>query len=105
MRALPRWTLATWVTLARAPAWAPAPRVNLVDVVLWLAGAAAGSATLLQRRDEKCELIVAGLVLMLKKHRRVKDTHLTLLARLTILSSPTTDRLLVETMEKLFEET
>lgn len=32
-------------------------------------------------------------------------SHLTLLARLTMLSSPTTDRLLLETMDKLFEET
>ena len=32
-------------------------------------------------------------------------SHLTLLARLTMLSSPTTDRLLLETMDRLFEET
>lgn len=32
-------------------------------------------------------------------------SHLMLLARLTILSSPTTDRLLLETMEKLLEDT
>lgn len=32
-------------------------------------------------------------------------SHLTLLARLTRLSSPTTDRLLLETMDKLFGET
>lgn len=37
--------------------------------------------------------------------RSEKISHLTLLARLMILSSPTTDRLLLETMEKLLEET
>lgn len=37
--------------------------------------------------------------------RSAETSHLMLLARLTILSSPTTDRLLLETMEKLLEET
>lgn len=37
--------------------------------------------------------------------RSAEISHLMLLARPTILSSPTTDRLLVETMEKLLEET
>lgn len=76
MRALLRWILATWVTLASAPAWAAAPRVTRVGILPWVVGTAAGSATLL-----------------------------TLLARLMMLSSPTTDRLLLETMDKLLEET
>lgn len=37
--------------------------------------------------------------------RSAETSHLMLLARLTRLSSPTTDRLLLETMEKLLEET
>lgn len=37
--------------------------------------------------------------------RSAEISHLTPLARLTMLSSPTTDRLLLETMEKLLEET
>lgn len=37
--------------------------------------------------------------------RSEEITHLMLLARLTTLSSPTTDRLLLETMEKWLEET
>lgn len=53
MRALLRWTLAIWVTLASAPAWAAAPRLTLVGIVLRVAGAAAGSATLLQRQGGK----------------------------------------------------
>lgn len=35
----------------------------------------------------------------------MKPPHLTLLARLTMLSSPTTDRLPLETMDRLFGET
>lgn len=62
MRALPRWTLPTWVTLARAPACAAAPRLALVGMELQAAGAEAGSATLLLRRGTgglDCELTQA----------------------------------------------
>lgn len=56
--------------------------------------------------------IIVTVVVMLKRQVKVKSrgcreafSHLTLLARLTMLSSPTTDRLLLETMDRLLEET
>lgn len=112
MRALARWTLATWVTLARAPAWAAAPRLTLVDRELWDAGAAAGSAALLPwERKEECVIILTAVYTVRKPLKKgvtsikCPTSHLTLLARLTMLSSPTTDRLLLETMDRLFGET
>ena len=102
MRAFPRWTRATWVTLARAPAWAAAPRLALVG----MAGAAGWSATLLH-----CGGGGRGMVNALTKEtastfvsRRCPSSYLMLPARLT-LSSPTTERLPLETMERLLGET
>lgn len=59
MRALLRWTLDTWVTLAKAPAWVAAPRLTLVGTVPRAEGTAAGSATLLQEEVDSCQLACA----------------------------------------------
>lgn len=61
-RALLRWTRASWVTLAKAPAWEVGPRVTLLGIVAQAAGGAAGSGTLLVRTDVSVLLVLLVLL-------------------------------------------